>query len=200
VSAHSCRWLLLTLPFLVYAETTLATEAQEKLIRGLWTLTKQAGPIRPGDVQRALNINPSHYVSNPGSQPWDTTYSLTDHYRNETASVDSVADIDIGLGEIVILEGAPRDVGTRQKVKIALKSGECVSTESVQAISHAASAATPLQFENDTRQTKSSLELDTDCATSVLIYSTSVTWEVCTIASAEEMSDVGARIEAREGI
>jgi hypothetical protein len=50
VSAHSCRWLLLTLPLLVYAETTLATETQE---------TKQADPIRPGDVQRALNINPS---------------------------------------------------------------------------------------------------------------------------------------------
>lgn len=169
MSAHSCRWLLLTLLFMVYAETTLATEAQERLIRGLWTLTKQAGPIRPGDVQRALNINPSHYVSNPGSQPWDTTYSLTDQYRNETASADSVADIYIGLGEFVILEGRPRDVSTRQKVKIVLKSGECVSAESVQAISHAASAATPLQFKNDTSQTKSSLELDADCATSVLI-------------------------------
>src|SRR3979411_924518 len=66
-------------------------------------------------------------------------------------------------------EGRPRDVSTRQKVKIVLKSGGCVSAESVQAISHAASAATPLQFKNDTSQTKSSLELDADCATSVLI-------------------------------
>jgi hypothetical protein len=105
-----------------------------------------------------------------GKSTLGTTYSLTDQYRNETASADSVADIYIGLGEFVILEGAPRDVGTRQKAKIVLKSGECVSAESVQAISHAArAAATPLQFKNDTGQTKSSLKLDADCATSVLI-------------------------------
>jgi hypothetical protein len=170
VSARSCPWLLLTFLFMLYSETTAATEAQERLIRGLWSLATQADPIRPTDVQRALNINPSHYVSNPGSQSWDTIYSLAEQYRNETSSTDPVADIYIGLGEFFILEGPPRDVGTRQKVQIIFKSNACVSAKSVQAVSHSASAtATPLQFKNDTGQAKNSLDLDADCATSVLI-------------------------------
>jgi hypothetical protein len=172
VSAYSCRWLLLTIVCMGYSETTVAaeTEAQEKLILGLWSLMTQTDPIRPADVQRALSINPSHYVSSPGSQSWDTIYSLAEQYRNETTSADPVADIYIGLGEFVILQGPPRDVGTRQKVKIVLKSRVCVSAKSVQAVSHSASAAeSPLKYKIDSGKTQNSLDLDADCATSVLI-------------------------------
>jgi hypothetical protein len=154
-----------------YSETTAATEAeaQEKLIQGLWSLTTQSDPIRPNDIQRALSINPSHYVSSSGGQSWDTIYSLAEPYRNETAP-DPVTDIYISLGELVVLKGPPRDVAPRQKVKITLKTNACVSAESVQAISHSArAAAAPLQFKNETAKTQSSLELDADCAKSVLI-------------------------------
>jgi hypothetical protein len=170
VSVHSCRWLLLTILFIVYSETTVATDAQGRLIRGLWLLTTQAGPIRPPDVQRALNINLSHYVSNAGSETWDTIYSLADQFRGETALADPVAEIYIGLGEFVILKGPPRDVGTRQQVRIVFKNGACVSVEAMQAVSNSTgAAATPLQFKNDTGKTQNSLELDAHCAKSVLI-------------------------------
>jgi hypothetical protein len=165
-----CRWLTLSIFFMTYSGATVATEAKERLIRGLWTLTTQSDPIRPVDVQRALSINANHYVSKPGSQSWDTIYSLAEQYRNETAPGDPVADIYIGLGEFVVLEGPPRDVGTRQKVKIILMSSTCVSAESMQAVAHSArAAATPLQFKNETGRTQSSLDLDADCSKSVLI-------------------------------
>ena len=169
VNTRICRWLVPSL-LLIFSEMTVAAEAQEKLIRGLWLLTTQAGPIRPDDVQRALRINPSHYVSTSGGSPWDATYSLKEPYRKETAITDTVTDIYIGLGEFVVLEGPPRDVGTRQKVKITFKNSSCVSAESMQAISHSArTAAGQLQFKNETARTTNLLDFDVDCANSVLI-------------------------------
>src|ERR1700722_5374579 len=74
VNTRICRWLVPSL-LLIFSEMTVAAEAQEKLIRGLWLLTTQAGPIRPDDVQRALRINPSHYASTSAGSPHDATYS-----------------------------------------------------------------------------------------------------------------------------
>jgi hypothetical protein len=99
---------------IAYSETTIAAESPEKLVRGLWSLTTQADPIRPNDIQRALSINPNHYLSNLGSESWDTIYSLAEPYRNETAP-DPVTDIYISLGELVVTKGPPSRRGHAAK-------------------------------------------------------------------------------------
>lgn len=170
VNNFSWGWLLSVALLSDYTGTAVAAEAQEVLVRGLWSLTTQAEPITPRDVQRALRINPTHYVRSQESPPWDAVFSLTVQYRNEGAATDSVTDIPIGLGEFVVLDGPPRDVGTRQKVKIILRGHACVSSELLKTIVHIAPAgATTLQFKSVTGGTQSSLDLDSDCAESVLI-------------------------------
>jgi hypothetical protein len=164
-----CRSMMLMT--LVYSATTVASDHQDSLVRGLWSLTAQADPIVPNDLRRTLGIQPDHYTQESGNhEPWQFIFHLKPQYSSVGATDDSITDFSLGLGEFIVLEGPPHDVATRQKVKIAFQGNACVTAKSFETMMHImrTESETP-QFKTVNGRMQSTLELDGDCATNVQI-------------------------------
>jgi hypothetical protein len=165
-----CRSL--TLVTLFFAGTAVASDREKALIRGLWSLTTQADSIRLIDVRRELAIQPEHYTLEPLSEAvWEAVLHLQRKYRDDDAATDSVTDVYLGISQLMVFEGPPGAVRTRQKVEITFKSNACVSAKSVEDTLHIAPTeiAGSVLFKSVSGRMESTLELDADCVEHVLI-------------------------------
>lgn len=156
---------------LAVANTSVAADVPADFINALWSLTTSPSPTTSLDAQRILKFASQHYRHGSEMPDWPDIFTLTDEFQKAAPGSDPIAELRIGLVEVVMIERPRHDVGSGQKVKVTLRHGPCIRADQIAAVIHqqASTHEGKPEFKIDTPTMRGYLDLDAPCATSLLI-------------------------------
>jgi hypothetical protein len=100
---------------------------ESALVDGLWSLTKQQGPLSIEDVERELHIDINRYRDQPGFLHWDHVLTFDGAQENHSATTHPVNSVYLGF--------APVSASSEQELRVTLDKQSCISEHAFEELS-----------------------------------------------------------------